>query len=652
MEKKKSYKGYYITLAVFVLISCAIVLGGLFVKQAEKKEELEKDSAMTTRNYRTEIEVGMDNTYLVTEKISVSFNEQRHGIYRYIPYRGYTNDHKPVYASIKMLHSNEPYETDKENGNVIYQFGDEDTTKTGFDYNFSYQYTPKLDEQFNTAMYNLFPTGWKTEIPEGSSFQITFPKSFDHSQLQLYYGAYGETKDASNILELSWEGNVLSGTLKEPLKAFEGISFFATMPEGYFVNTKTTAGLKQLVMILSIAFGVVIIVLFFGFGIDKKIKPVTLYRAPDGIDSALAGYLVDGDIDTKDIMSLVLYLASKGYLNIKIEDKTTSFIKVRELDQYLPEYCKTIFDGIFDKAAIGEEVEVSSLQYKFAEKMEKAKVQLKDYVKKGEWGGVYTHSSIAFRIIGAVLAIAGVIIYAVSTAVTSTMSGFLIATTIGMVIYYVTGLILLCYAADKWYAMEREKSLTLVRLGVFAVLFGFISYGILFINDAAKHQVMDFRLPFLIMAAVTLIETACIVFLRKRTKKTAMSMNELIGFREYIEGQKLTERKQIIEANPDLFYDVLPYAYVFGLSDAWLNSLNGIEMERPDWIYDARTGHTAYHNFDMMLVFLLLNDRMRTATTTFTSIDTSSQTGAGGFGGGSSGGFSGGGFGGGGGGSW
>lgn len=642
-------------MAVFAFLTCIVVLGGVLFTPKNNNAKPEKDAALTTRSYRTEIEVQRDNSYVVNEQISVSFNEARHGIYRNIPYRGYTKEHNPVYAEIEMVKSNEPYDSENEEGNTIYKFGEEDTTKTAFDYNFTYRYTPKLDSQYNTVTFNLFPTGWKSSIPEGSSFQVSFPKSFDHSLLSLYYGAYGETKDASNILDLNWEGNVLTGKLKEPLSTFEGLSFFVTMPEGYFQSTNTTWNMKQVIMIIIVTLSVIIMLLFLVFGRDKRLTPVKCYKPPEGIDSALAGYLVDGSIDTKDIMSLVLYLASKGYLRIKLEDQRTSFIKLRNLDQQPPAYCKTIFNGIFEKAEIGEEVPIENLKYKFATNIQKATEQLKEYVNKGEWGGVYKKDSIASRIVGILFAGAGMILYLIGACITSTMSGFLITLTIGMVLYYVVGLILLCYASDKWYALEREGREALAKIGVFSILFGFVSYGIVYMTDAARQQVMDFRIPFIVMAVASTINAIVIAFMKKRTKKTAECMNALVGFREYIEERKLPEHKLMIEANPDLFYDILPYAYVFGLSDAWLNTLEDAKVEPSDWIFDARGIRTNPHCFDMMLIYALLGDRMNDATKTFTSVkvETNASSGSGGsFGGGSTGGFSGGGFGGGGGGSW
>ena len=40
------------------------------------------------RNFDVDVKVGEDGSYTVTENIKVKFVNPRHGIYRYIPYKG------------------------------------------------------------------------------------------------------------------------------------------------------------------------------------------------------------------------------------------------------------------------------------------------------------------------------------------------------------------------------------------------------------------------------------------------------------------------------------------------------------------------------------------------------------------------------------
>ena len=39
--------------------------------------------------------------------------------------------------------------------------------------------------------------------------------------------------------------------------------------------------------------------------------------------------------------------------------------------------------------------------------------------------------------------------------------------------------------------------------------------------------------------------------------------------------------------NPEYFYNILPYAYVLGVSDKWMKKFEGITMEAPHWYYSC-----------------------------------------------------------------
>jgi uncharacterized membrane protein len=95
----------------------------------------------------------------------------------------------------------------------------------------------------------------------------------------------------------------------------------------------------------------------------------------------------------------------------------------------------------------------------------------------------------------------------------------------------------------------------------------------------------------------------------------------------------------MLETNPELFYDVLPYAQVMNVSDEWEEKFKTITIKPPMW-YDGD-----FNYFD----YWLISRSMRSINLAMVSRPSNTSVGGGG-GGGFSGGFSGGGGGGGGGG--
>ncbi len=141
--------------------------------------------------------------------------------------------------------------------------------------------------------------------------------------------------------------------------------------------------------------------------------------------------------------------------------------------------------------------------------------------------------------------------------------------------------------------------------------------------------------------------------MKKRTDQCVEWMGYLAGLRDFIETAELERMKVIAEQSPHLFYHILPFAYVFGLTDILLDKMRDLSLPAPDW-YETRN---ASPYFDYYLMHRMMHEEMRSTATTISTprpSSSSGSSGSGGFSGGSggSGGFSGGGFGGGGGGSW
>ena len=139
----------------------------------------------------------------------------------------------------------------------------------------------------------------------------------------------------------------------------------------------------------------------------------------------------------------------------------------------------------------------------------------------------------------------------------------------------------------------------------------------------------------------------------KRTMQGARWLGQVLGLKRFIETTEISRLEMLVEETPYLFYDVLPYAYVLGLSDTWSKKFETLNIASPDWYstYDNRVFSTYY-------MYSALSRSMTSVETNFQSyVSSSSSTSSGGgysgggFGGGG-GGFSGGGFGGGGGGGW
>lgn len=115
------------------------------------------------------------------------------------------------------------------------------------------------------------------------------------------------------------------------------------------------------------------------------------------------------------------------------------------------------------------------------------------------------------------------------------------------------------------------------------------------------------------------------------------------GYYHFMGNYSLQLILKLVDEDPQIFYTILPYAYVLGVTDAWSKQFEDIALSKPSWYYDPNMT-----NFNTIYFMTALNHNMNSYQTNMSTV-ASNSSGSGGFGGG---GFSGGGFGGGGGGSW
>ena len=116
-------------------------------------------------------------------------------------------------------------------------------------------------------------------------------------------------------------------------------------------------------------------------------------------------------------------------------------------------------------------------------------------------------------------------------------------------------------------------------------------------------------------------------------------LGQILGFKNFIVYTEQDKIEFMLKENPELFYDVLPYAQVLGVTNEWTGKFEEILLTPPSW-YASSGGMSVFD-------FYILNRCMRVSMVKMMSRPSGNSVGRSG-GGGGFGGFSGGGHGGGG----
>lgn len=597
--------------------------------------------------YDVNIVVNENNTFDITESISAYFNSPKHGIIRNIPLK---NTVKRVdgttstnHAKIKNISVDEDYTRTNEDGGCKLKIGSAEYTVTGKqDYEISYTY--KLGEDpskdYDELYFNIIGDQWDTVIGN-ITFSITMPKEFDASKLGFSAGAYG-TINSKNIT-YTVDGNTITGSYNGILNKKNALTVRCELPEGYFTKpTLLEIIMENLIYVIPVIFLIISILIWHKYGRDDKVVETVEFYPPEGLNSLDVGFLYKGKAENKDVTSLLIYLANKGYLEI-IDPKTqvdgesysklykhSKFI-IRKLKPYdgNDENEKTFLHGLFWAS---NEVSDKMLYNEFYVTNSRILSNVNSSQNKEE---VFEKTSLNKKFIIVIMMILTFILITVPCMMDSgTTEDLMIA-----LLFPGIGFSVL------FYLLLGGKN---ISEKIFGLVWGLGFGGMPCVSMVlpALLQSTTYFVGYIIGIVCIIGMIECLIYLPKRTKYGTEMLGKIRGFRNFLMTAQKDRLEAMVMENPNYFYDILPYTYVLGVSDKWIKKFETISLKEPDW-------YCSPDAFDVVTFGTAMNRTISSAQSAMTSSppssDSSSSSGGGGF---SGGGFSGGGSGGGGGSSW
>lgn len=602
-----------------------------------------------TDRYDVKLDVSEDNSFYVEENISVNFTSPSHGIYRYIPFTG-----KMVYQlpdgrkketnyKVKINDLKTPgfeNEISYENNMMLVRIGDPDATLTGpVTYKLRYQVVAHEDGevQLDQLYWELLSGKWETSI-KNADFTIKMPKDFDTSKAEFISGAYGSTDAAGVVWNV--EGRTLKGTISRALIKGEGVTLRVVLPEGYFTGERNNDWMATVMYSLIMFAAIVSFLLWRFFGRDQKLVKTVEFYPPEGVTPGEIGYILDGVVDNKDVVSMILHFANEGYLEIQEEEKDNfRLIKKKELAESAETYEHTLFRGLFTGR---DSVHLDELKEDFYATFQASKSQLKGKFSKKSGKLIFTKNSIFAQVVAAFVLSNPLFAVAILGVEYRYLSAAFTLLFLPSVLFVIAG-----FFAVKTLYERKDSSKINYKAGmtIFAFLLNLIGFGsFLLLGAFVLHLILASVLAVL-SSVVCMI---CAVAMKQRTKYSIELMGKILGFKEFIRTAELDRIKKLAEENPQYFYHVLPFAYVFGLTDIWSKKFEGIALSAPDW-------YQSPYNGNLFSTYVFLNSFNHYTTAMQNSIVIPSSGSVGTLGGGGftpGGGFSGGGMGSGGGGSW
>ena len=596
------------------------------------------DGGYTIDDYKVNAIYHSNNTIDVKEVINVNFSSNRHGIYRNIPETMYVNRDEKYKLSIKNITVlNDEYEVDYDSGNRVIQIGSEDYTIIG-PHTYTLTYTIVIPEDYHSDLdfiyYSVLGNNWDTTINH-FSFDIQFEKALtekEMSNIQVFSGSLGNQSNDLNVTPIITSTSI-SGSAYD-IGPKQAITIFGKLRKNYFVGAKQTTSKVPFVFLgLAILFGLYSLVRCL---LLKKthITPIVNFYPPKDMDPAMVGTIVDESVDQEDLMALIPYWASQGYLTISETSDDLILTKVEDHEPPVLKHQKKIYKGLFKYK---DSVKLSKLSSDFGKAINDAKEALNN-----EFSGDKKLSKIDHGFVTTILAMICMIVCILFNTRYSIVDNLIetILATFTFVIMMVMNYSVAAssvFNKNKLGVLKKALSVALVLVVVYFIyrqtqsILSIVSFEFMVIGIVAT------TLPILFSSRFNMVSDYF--------KSVA---GDLLGFKDFIEKAEVPQLERLSEENPSYYYDVIPYAMVFGLSEMWTKKFSTIPLVQPDW-YDSYYSdpYTSYFYYRMLTRSMyepihqnLLDYQTEQMKSTADSM------------GSSFGGFSGGGAGGGGGGSW
>ena len=594
--------------------------------------QVSADAGYTTDAFNVEITTDQDHTFHVSEEIRVDFSAPRHGIYRDIPLGGryYGVQNVRVYGY--------DYTSYEEGNALVIQIGSADYTVTGVqDYRISYDIVGYRDDDETKDMLSLdlLPTGWATPI-QSSRITMTLPSPVEG--LKFYSGAYGEAESADANFTIRQDGATITAASRGILPQGEGLTVKADLPEGYWVDPYSRDDDLPWMYGALGALGMLMLLLWLFVGRDDPIIPTVEFYPPDDMDPLETAYVGNDRVAVKDLSALFMYFANKGYVRIEQTDrKRFRIVRLKDPDLAEQKHAREVFHALFSE---GNTVDMRHLPGDLGELAPKITAEVKQSFQGKKRS--FSAASLAGRAAGLFCCLLIPFLAAAFTVFLTYGDFSMITAGLAGTIVIFASMVSLVAKTDAW---RSNKKPVRVFIGFLLLMAGILMEAMAI---ARSYPIM--ALIFMLSVLAAAIAT---IFVRRRMNNELFG--KVLGFRDFIKTAEYDRLKMLSDEDPEYYFNILPYAYIFGMSTKWAEKFADFHIDPPRW-YASSTG-----TFDPMFghhMFVYTGNGLNSAVAShykavgesmLSSDSLSSGGGGGGFGGG---GFSGGGFGGGGGGAW
>ena len=356
-------------------------------------------------NFNSNIHVDEDGSARIQEQITFVFSGEYHGIYRDIPvdYPGPAGSNYTIFIKLGPITDESggklKYEKSTSGGFLklkIYVPGATDAIRT-VNIEYSVANATRFFDDHDEFYWNVTGNDWPVAIERASAVVFFPPEATGKLRAQAFEGIYGSAQHAT----ASVEGPSVSCETTGPLPMRGGLTADAYIEKGVLHQPGALARFFRFVRsnpVLTLplwAFAVMFTLWWMkGRDPDPGMSVAPMYEPPEKMGPAEVGTLIDDSVDPRDITSVLVDLAVRGYVKI-VETQHKGFLSttkdyefhlLKDRSQWndLTDYERAMLDQVF---AGGQVTLLSNLKNHFYTALPMIKSEIMSALKSK---GMYT----------------------------------------------------------------------------------------------------------------------------------------------------------------------------------------------------------------------------------------------------------------------
>lgn len=308
------------------------------------------------------------------------------------------------------------------------------------------------------------------------------------------------------------------------------------------------------------------------YGKDYDVVDTIEFYPPDNLNSLELAYILKGKVSKKDVISLLIYLASKGYIKIIEDGKSYTILKQKEYDGNNP-YEEIFFNNLFSNGKYSSkydtiQVTTKDLFNKFYQTISEIKHKISSEKRS------FVYEKTFFKSLSILIFIMITLITIVVIPRITYFGFYQLSSTLKPIL----SLCLLYFI----FFMVKFPYYIKVFLNIFLFITTMISdhcFNIekILINNSAYLYSFIFGIICIIIMFILLDSMI------KRSKYNSELLGKVYGFKRFLEHAEKPRIEALIEQDPNYFYKIMPYVYVLNVSDKWIKKFEKISYQMPDW---------------------------------------------------------------------